>query len=232
MDGAFFSEKMVNLLVKNNVSFSISVPFLRMVELKGIVESRKRWSPINEDVSFFEMQWKPKKWKSTYRFIFVRKVQKKPFKEALQLDLFTPIEYEFQYSVIITNKQTKPWNVISYHGGRGSQESVFAELKSQTNMGYIPFKRLIPNQFFLFSCVLAHNLTRELQMTIMPKLRGTNFKRTSWWVFQQMQTIRRNMIARAGRFTKPNDKLTLTVSGDKKVEKEFRDSYEKIKAAA
>ena len=232
MDGAFFSEQMVNMLVNNGVSFSMSVPFLRMVELKGFVESRKRWNPINEDVSYFELKWKPKKWKDTYRFIFVRRTQKKQYKDALQLDLFTPSEYEYQYSVIITNKHTQAWNVISYHGGRGSQESVFSELKSQTNLGYIPFKRLIPNQFYLFSCVLAHNLTRDLQMNITSKVRGKNFKRTSLWVFQQMHTIRRNLISRAGRFTWPDGKLNLTVSGNKAVENEFRGFYEKIKAAA
>lgn len=232
MDGAFFSDKMVSLLVESGASFSISVPFLRMTELKGIIESRRRWKPINEDVSFFEMDWKPKKWQDEYRFIFVRRIQKVQFKEALQLDLFLPDEYEYQYSVIITNKRTHAWNVISYHGGRGSQESVFAELKSQTNMDYIPFKRLLPNQFFLFSCVLAHNLTREFQMHVIPKVRATNFKRASLWVFQQMRTLRRNLITRAGRLTWPDGKLTLTVSGNMATEEEFRGYYEKIRDAA
>jgi hypothetical protein len=232
MDGAFFSDKMVEMLRESGIQFTISVPFLRMVELKGIVESRQRWRCINEDVSYFEMDWKPKSWNKNCRFIFVRRIQKKQNKDALQLDLFLPHEYEYQYSVIITNKSTHAWNVINYHGGRGSQESVFAELKSQTNMDYIPFKKLLPNKFFLFSCVLAHNLTRELQMGVFQKVRNTNFKRASLWVFQQMNTLRRNLISRAGRLTRPQGKLTLTVSGNRHVKKEFLTYYDKIRAVA
>lgn len=232
MDGAFFSEKMVRMLDENNVSFTLSVPFLRIVELKGLIESRRRWIPLNEDVSYFEMKWKPKSWEKKYRFVFVRRVQKVQYKEPLQLDLFIPDEYEYAYSVIITSKKTKSKNVIEYHGGRGSQEGIFSELKTQTNMDYIPFKRLLPNQFFLFSCALAHNLTRELQMNMFPKGRHTSFKRKSLWVFQQMQTLRRNLIARAGRFTRPQGRLTLTVSANTQVEKEFRSFDEKIRAAA
>jgi hypothetical protein len=232
MDGAFFSDGMVGMLAENGSQFTISVPFLRMTELKGIVESRQRWRFINEDISYFEMNWKPKSWGQSYRFIFVRRIQKVQQKEAIQQDLFYPDEYEYQYSVIITNKQTHAWNVIAYHGGRGSQESVFAELKSQTNMDYIPFKGFLPNKFFLFSCVLAHNLTRELQMGVLQRVRNTNFKRASLWVFQQMNTLRRNLISRAGRLTRPQGKLTLTVSGNRHVEKEFRGFYDKIQAVA
>ncbi len=232
MDGAFFSKKMVDMLSENGGQFTISVPFLRMTELKGYVESRQRWTPINEDISYFEMKWKPKKWIEKYRFIFVRRIQKKQHKEPLQLDMFLPDEYEYQYSVIITNKSTHTWNVIAFHNGRGSQESVFSELKTQTNMDYIPFKRLIPNKYFLFCCVLAHNLTRELQMKAFPKARNTNFKRASLWVFQQMSTLRRNLISRAGRLTRPQGELTLTVSGNKHVEKEFCEYYEKTRNVA
>lgn len=232
MDGAFFSDEMVGMLTENGGQFTISVPFLRMTELKGIIESRRRWRPVNEDVSYFEMNWKPKSWSKKYRFIFVRRIQKVQHKEPIQLDLFVPDEYEYGYSVIITNKQTHAFNVITYHGGRGSQESVFAELKSQTNMDYIPFKKLLPNKFFLFSCVLAHNLTRELQMSVFQRGRSTNFKRASLWTFQQMNTLRRNLISRAGRLTWPQGKLTLTVSANRHVEKEFRGYYEKIKTAA
>lgn len=232
MDGAFFSREMVERLTGQGSQFTISVPFLRMTELKGLVESRERWTPIDEDLSYFEMKWKPKSWTERHRFIFVRRIQTVQHKDPIQLDLFVPDEYEYQYSVIITNKSTHAKNVIAFHGGRGSQESVFAELKSQTNMDYIPFKRLLPNKFFLFSCVLAHNLTRDLQMRVLPKVRGTTFKRSSMWIFQQMHTLRRNLISRAGRLTSPQGNLTLTVSGNGHVEREFLGYYEKIRAAA
>jgi len=39
---------------------------------------------------------------------------------------------------------------------------VFAELKSQALMHYVPTRRKAGNQVYLLSAVLAHNLNREL----------------------------------------------------------------------
>jgi len=232
LDAAFFSRQMVDKLYEWNAEFSISVPFLRLTELKGKVENRQRWIPIDEDISFFEEVWKPNKWLRKYRFIFVRRLQKKQYKEALQLDMFLPNEYEYQYSVITTNKTTHAKNVIAFHNGRGSQEGIFGELKEQGNMDYIPFKRLLPNQFYLFCCTLAHNLSRELQMRVLPQKRSTSYKRAAHWVFNQMKTIRKNLVVRAGRFTRPQGNLTLTVSGNEHVESEFDLYLDKLKKAA
>jgi hypothetical protein len=232
MDGAFFSQDMVEMLSHEGTEFTKSVPFMRLTELKAIVEGRQRWRTIDEDTSFFEMNWKPKSWNNKYRFIFVRRIQQKQHKAPLQLDLFLPNEYEYQYSVIITSKNTGANNVIDFHAGRGSQENVFGELKTQGNMDYIPFKRYIPNQIFLLSSVLAHNINRTMQMNIKKKTRHTSFKRTALWVFNQIGTIRRDVINRAGRFTKPQGYLTLTISGNDKVENEFKTYIDGLSKAA
>ena len=51
---------------------------------------------------------------------------------------------------------------LAFHNGRGAQEGVFAELKSQTQMDYVPTRTKAGNQAYLFSAVLAHNLNREM----------------------------------------------------------------------
>lgn len=232
LDGAFFSQQMVELFEERNVEFTISVPFLRMTVLKSMVEERQRWIPIDEDTSCFEKMWKPDKWNSMFRFIFVRTVNKIQVKEAFQLDMFYPDEYEYAYKVIVTNKHSSANNVIAYHNGRGSQEGIFAELKSQIQMDYIPFKRLLPNKFFMLSSVLAHNVTHEMQMIILPKMQSTTFKRAALWAFQRIDTIRKNIFIRAGRITKPQGHLTLTISAGKKIAEEFKTFFEALKKAA
>ena len=72
MDSAFFSDEIVTALNEQGVEFTISVPFERFVELKQMIEQRQRWSAMNEDVSYFETQWKPKSWTRRCRFLMIR----------------------------------------------------------------------------------------------------------------------------------------------------------------
>jgi len=232
MDAAFFSKEIVSMLFNRAIQFTISVPFERLVELKHKIESRQRWATCCPDTTFFEETWKPKSWNRSYRFLFVRTKDRVQSKEPIQLDLFIPQEFGFAHKVILTNKTTSPAQIIEFHNGRGSQENVFAELKTDANMAYIPFKRLIPNQTYLLSVVLAHNLSREFQMATSDKKRNTTFKRIQLWPFHHIGTIRRNIINRAGRLTQPGGVTTLTVSADQNIEKLFTAYIDNLTKAA
>ncbi len=89
------------------------------------------------ELSFFETQWKPRSWTAQYRFIFIRKQVRCQDKAPIQLDLFKPTEYGYEFKVIVTNKCVSPRKVIAFHDGRGSQEGIFAELKSHYQMDYV-----------------------------------------------------------------------------------------------
>jgi hypothetical protein len=92
MDSAFFNDKRVDMLDKMGIEFMLSVPFERFAQLKAMIEGRKRWHLFNLDWSYCESDWKPKKWHSGYRFIFIRTRAKKHRKGLVQLDLFAPYE--------------------------------------------------------------------------------------------------------------------------------------------
>ena len=78
-------------------------------------------------------------------------------KGVIQLELFKLVSYKYDYKVIITNKETKFKKILFYHNGRGYQENIFSELKSQTQMDYIPSKKQCANQLFLLAAIFAHN---------------------------------------------------------------------------
>lgn len=92
---------------------------------------------------------------------------KKQDKEPVQLDLFIPHEYGYEYKVIVTNKISSARNVLLFHHSRGAQENIFRELKSQYQMDYVPVRRLAGNQLYLMAVVLFHNLLRALQMEMV-----------------------------------------------------------------
>jgi hypothetical protein len=214
MDSAFFSDEIVTALQERNIEFTLSVPFERFTELKGMIEQRKRWKYLDGETSFFEADWKPKSWDTQFRFVFIRTRSKKQQKGPIQLDLFVPYEYGYEFKVIITNKTLRPKRITAYHEGRGSQESIFGELKSHCHQDYIPVRSLYGNQMYLLAGLFTYNLVRELQMQTTTPSRGTTAKRASLWVFEKVDTLRKTMILRAGRITHPKRKLTLTISAN------------------
>ena len=232
MDSAFFSDQIITALESRGVDFTISVPFERLTELKAMVEQRQRWHRLDGQTDYFETPWKPKKWNRRFRFIFIRTKTKKQQKEPIPLDLFIPYQYGYDFKVIITNKPLSPKRVAAYHEGRGSQESIFAELKSHCHQDYIPVRTLHGNQVYLLAGLFAYNLTRELQMQTTEPARNTTAKRTALWIFEKVDTLRKTLITRAGRFTRPKGILTLTISANEWIKTKLLNTLEAIPTKA
>ena len=232
MDSAFFSDEIVTALDKQGVQFTISVPFERFVELKQMIEQRQRWFALNKDVSYFESQWKPKSWKRRCRFLMIRTRTKQQQKGPLQLDLFEPYAYGYEFKVIVTNKDLSAAGVVSYHEGRGSQEGVFGELKSQCQMDYIPVRTRRGNETFLLASLLAFNLIRDLQMQLEPPPRTTTRGRATLWPFEQVATIRKTVFQRAGRLTRPAGQLVLTFCAGKNLKQRVLQIFQSLDTAA
>ncbi len=99
-------------------------------------------------------------------------------------------------------------------------------------MDYVPVTTRVGNQIYLLSAMLAHNLTRELQMIAHPPQRGTTAKRTALWAFEKLQTMRRNLIQRTGRLLRPKGKLVLSMNENAAVESELLHYLDALKMTA
>ena len=232
LDSAFFNQDVISNFDRNRVKFSASVPFERFPQLKAMIEHRKRWHRIDRQWSFFETQWKPKSWNSAFRFIFTRKKTKKQHKGPLQLDLFEPRDFNYDYKVIVTNKYESAKSVVLFHNGRGSQEAIFADAKNDAALDAIPTKRLAGNQIFTLCAMMAHNLSRELQMLAAPAAARASAKRPAAWSFEKLDTLRHRVIQRAGRLTRPQGELTLTMSANHAVRNDLLHFLDVLQKAA
>jgi hypothetical protein len=221
MDSAFFSDSIIHSLEQAKVEYTISVPFERFANLKTLIEQCQRWQRIDDQCDYFERQWKPDAWETPRRFVFIRQIDKIQYKEPVQLDLFTPYEYGHTFKVIITNKTLGAGHLMAYHNGRGSQEGIFAELKSHNALSYVPTRTWRGNQVYRLSAVLAHNLARELQMISREPTRQTEKKRPARWDFMQLKTIRERIVQRAGRLIRPQGQLTLSMSANASAQDEL-----------
>jgi Transposase DDE domain group 1 len=232
MDAAFFDKKILGVLDEAGVKFTASVPFERLAELKGMIEHRRRWRPIDKEWSYFETSWKPKSWDTTYRFIFVRRKVRGQYKEPIQLDLFEPRHFSYQYKVIVTNKSESAKLVVLFHNGRGSQEALFGLAKNEVGLDVIATRRLAANQTFTLCAMLAHNLARAVQMLAAPAALRTRPKRPTGWKFHTLDTLRHRLIQRAGRLTRPQGNLTLIMSANPSVRKALLHFLDAVTKAA
>jgi len=78
----------------------------------------------------------------------------------------------------------------------------------------------------------AHNLLRELQMMTTAPSRRTTEKRAPLWAFVQLATFRAGLIQRAGRLTRPEGKLTLTISASHWIKNRLLQVLERLQNAA
>lgn len=62
--------------------------------------------------------------------------------------------------------------------------------------------------------------------------RFTTAKRPALWAFQTLATFRRTFLQRAGRLTRPNGRLTLTMSASDEVQRELLDLLDALPDAA
>lgn len=231
-DAAHFSESNCFWLQNNGIEFTISVPFHCFGELKNMVVDRKKWCRIDETWSYFENHWKPKRWDKTLRFLFYRQKTVKPRQGAIQLDLYIPQDPCFEFKVVVTNKNTSARNVLLFHNGRGYQEGIIGELKSQVQMDYLPTRKLLANKMFTLAAIFAHNLNRELHMSAYPPSSISTQARSPRWTFIHARTIRHLILQRAGYLSKPHGHLSLTLSANIAVAKKIRLLLRKLGVAA
>jgi hypothetical protein len=232
VDSAFFNQNILSGFDEHRVEFTASVPFERFTALKAMVENRQRWKKIDSQWSYFETPWKPNCWNDRFRFIFTRKKTTRQQKGPLQLDLFEPRDANFDYKVLVTNKTGSAKRVVMFHHGRGGQEAIFEEAKQDAALDAIPTKRLIGNQIFTLCAMMAHNLSRELQMLAAPAAHRARPKRPAAWTFEKLDTLRHRIIQRAGRFTRPQGQLTLTMSTNEAVQKDLIHFLDVLQKAA
>ncbi len=221
VDSAFYDERIFYVLDALADDFTCSLPFERFPKLKAIIEARQRYFRIDDALSYFESDWKPDKWSNKYRVIIIRKRVRKQLKGLLQLDLFRPVDHDFEYKAIATAMTGEAREVLLFHNGRGSQEKLIGEGKQHAALDVIATRRKIGNQIFTLAGMLAHNLGRELQMATRPAERGDLAKRPAKWNFESLGTIRQRLLHKAGSLTRPQGELTLIMNANEKVQEEM-----------
>lgn len=218
MDGAFFQRPVLRALQRLGVGYAIKVPMHSWLGLKSIIQMRVRWEPVDESVSGFETNFTIKPWNMNVRVVCYRKKVFHPTAKNFQLDLFNPDDGTYEYSAVTTTLPFTGTNLWHFMAGRGAQEKTIAELKTGLAFDSVPSKRYAADSAWQWLSVLAHNLHRDLQLSLRTEENRHRTKKSTYiYTLPGIQTSRFEWLDVAGRLLSLAQGATLRLPGSPEV---------------
>jgi hypothetical protein len=229
MDGAFFHPKVLQLLTTQGAGFCIKVPFWQWLDLTGLIKARRRWKHINTQLSYFEATLTV--WDVTVRVAIYRKKVFHRSRKNYQLDLFDPNDGYYEYSAIATNLSLAPRKLWNFMAGRGEHEKVIGQLRGQLAFATVPTHRYGANSAWQQITAIAHNLLVSFQIDTGARRRNRTEKRTCLYKLKTAQTLRFELLNRAGRVVRPNGTSILRLSRNSRYRDLFTWTAQALKTA-
>lgn len=200
MDAAFFQEEILDYLQREKIEFAVKVPMWKWLKLKETINARHHWHHAEEKLSWFRKTVDIEQWSQKVEMTFFReKISDKPPKNH-QLDLFTPDDGTYEYSVICSNKKLTAANLLDFYNGRCAMEHHIAEIKGEFAFDSIPTQHYQGNSAYQQISALTYNLVRNFQIdTKLTAERKPTASRTNIVSFDSLKTLRFEWINVAGR---------------------------------
>jgi len=213
MDSAFFQEPILRYLKRENIRFAVKVPMWKWLNLKETINERRRWYRAGEKLAWFEKAVRLECWSMEVEMTFFRqKISDKP-KKNHQLDLFTPDDGLYEYSVLCSNVNLTGKNLFDFYNGRCAMEHGISEIKGEFAFASIPTHSYQGNSAHQQISVMAYNLVRNFQIdTKQTAPRKPGCSRTNVLEFDSLKTLRLEWINVAGRLVNTDGKRTLKLN--------------------
>ena len=202
LDAAFFHRDILNWLDRNGVEYAIKVPMWKWIGIKEKINQAGYCFHHGESLSSRKFSLFLNSWNRDVTFTVVRhKVSDKTgAKKYVQLDLFTPDDGIYEYSVIQTNKTLRADHLWDFYNGRSAMEHQIAEIKNEFAFDSIPTKEYQANSAYQQISIMAYNLIRNFQIDMgLAETRTRTASRTNLCSFDSLKRLRFEFIAVAGR---------------------------------
>jgi hypothetical protein len=222
MDAAFFRRDVLELLEARRAEYAIKVPFQTWTRLREIVRRNRSWTAVDSTVSCFERQVEFAPWGRTMRVVIYRKRVHHQTRKNFQLDLFDPADGHYEYSAVVTNKVLSGRYLWWFMCGRGGHEKAYGELKSGFAFATVPSMQYAANSAWQQLSVIAFNLMRGFQVAAGLVLeRSRSAGRKPLFAFRSIDTLRYELLHRAGIVLHPDGRPTLEVGTTAAVRRRF-----------
>jgi len=233
LDSAFFQYDIIKLLNKERVTYAIKVPMWKWTNIKSLINGINYWHH-KDDLSWRKKEMFLKGWNMNLPVIVYRqKLSEKKVKNPKQLDLFSPDDGLYEYSVVLTNSNLCGGNVFQFYNGRSNMEHNIAELKQEFAFDVIPTKEYSANTAYQVISLLAYNLVRNFQIDAMsPEKRDQRIRHTHCMRMQSLKTIRFTIIAKAGRIVNQSGVQVLKMQKNDTTEEIYNSILHELEIAA
>jgi hypothetical protein len=224
MDAAFFQEPILRYLNRQNIRFAVKVPMWKWLKLKETINARERWHHASEKLAWFKRAIPLDCWSMEVEMTFFRqKISDKP-KKNHQLDLFTPDDGLYEFSVLCSNMSLVGENLFDFYNGRCAIEHDISELKGEFAFASIPTRSYQGNSAHQQISIMAHNLVRNFQIdTKQTAPRNPGCSRTNVLEFDSLKTLRLEWINVAGRLVNTDGTKTLKLNECEPREKRYKE---------
>jgi len=173
------------------------------------------YQEISSDLALSEFEYRPMRWKTSQRFIVVRRPI--PEKPSWQLSLFKLAGYT--YHLIVTNLSLQPLHLWRFYNQRATGELIIRELIEAYTLGKIPSKDWASNQAYFHLILLAYNLTQWFQRLCLPPE----------WQSLNLQTIRNRLLVIPAQLIRPQGRPVLNLPNSYPYTKTFLQILKNIK---
>lgn len=194
-DSAFYNHTLVHYLQQIPAFYCIVARITKPIQrlLPGL-----SYEEVYPGIFFGEFDYQPLRWKSSQRFIVVRRLV--PQEPSWQISLFQMAGYTYQ--VIVTNLSLKPSNLWHFYNKRATGELIIRELLHAYSLGKIPTQDWASNQAYFQLVLFAYNLLKWFQRLCLP----------SDWQRFNLQTIRNRLLVVPAQLLRPQGRPTLSLS--------------------
>ena len=221
MDGDFFKQSVLRLLLARGAGFAIKVPFWQWLDLQQRIRECRKWQRVTGEVGGFEVRLPLRPWKLELRVVIYRKRVHHRSAKNFQLDLFDPDDGYYEYSAVATNLDLSGRRLWHFMCGRGAHEKAIGELKSGLAFGTIPTRHYGANSAWQQLVALAHNLITNFQIETGAPPRRRSAKCTALHVLKSIQTLRFELFYRAGRLVRPDGATILRMARNEPTKRLF-----------
>jgi hypothetical protein len=160
-DKGFYDHALVEWLEAKRAGFVI------VARLTGPIKRRfshLRYASPSPGVEVAEFHYQPTRWRRSYRFVVIRRLQPEELSE--QLTLFKLGRYHYQ--VLVTNLTLQPLNLWRFYNDRAGIELVIRQLKGDYALGHIPSHHFFANEAYFHLLLLAYNLINWFKRLCLP----------------------------------------------------------------
>lgn len=212
-DSGFFCKEVVEFFDQEGCGYAIVAKLYSTIKTRAI---ECRFQKLKNGWEVGEFQYQPHFWKTSHRFIVVRRPLPEDSEEAKQLTLFKYKKYA--YHVFVTNLKVHPWRVWLFYTSRAIIEKNIRELLYDYPLGHIPTKDWTANVAFFHILLLAYNIVHWFKRLYLPRE----------YLYATVDTIRNDFLVIPAKLTKSKNRNMLNLPKDHHYRDQFKDVFLKI----